>query len=55
MAALLAALYFKPLNLLLGTVPLPLASWKIILGLGLLNVFLIELAKYYFIVKNKRD
>ena len=51
-AALLAALYLPVLNALLGTQPLPLSAWGIILVLGLINIILIETAKWYFINKD---
>lgn len=54
-AALLAAIYLPALNSLLDTVPLPLSIWKIIIGLGIINIILIELAKYYFIVRQKTE
>jgi len=50
---LLAALYFPPLQTLLKTVPLNLFDWQLILGLGLLNIILIEATKWYFIAKKK--
>ncbi|HDZ54666.1 MAG TPA: HAD family hydrolase [Candidatus Nealsonbacteria bacterium] len=54
--ALLAALYLEPLQKLLGTEPLlnPF-DWVLLLSLGLLNLLLIEGAKYYFIRKKKFD
>ena len=54
--ALLAAIYVKPLQNLLGTEPsLSLFDWGVVLSLGLLNLILIEVAKYYFIKKKKFD
>jgi Ca2+-transporting ATPase len=50
---LLAALYLSPLQTLLKTVPLNLFDWTLILGLGLLNIILIEATKWYFIVKKE--
>ncbi|MDI6602530.1 MAG: HAD-IC family P-type ATPase [Patescibacteria group bacterium] len=49
--ALLAAVYLRPLNILLKTVPLRLSSWGIILGLGIINVILIEATKWYYLRK----
>jgi len=49
--ALLLALHFPPLQTLLKTVPLNFSDWQLILGLGLLNIILIETTKWYFIVK----
>ena len=56
MIALLGALYLKPLQKLLGTEPLlnPF-DWALLLSLGLLNLILIEVAKYYFIKRKKFD
>ncbi len=48
-AMLITALYFPPFQNLLRTVPLDLFDWQLILGLGLLNVTLIELTKWWFI------
>ena len=53
MAMLMAALYLPTLQAFLKTVPLGIFDWQIILGLGLLNVILIEATKWYFIVKRK--
>jgi len=44
--ALMAAIHLRPLNLLLGTRPLLLSDWVLILTLGIVNVILIEAAKY---------
>ncbi len=49
--ALLAALYVPVLQTLLKTVPLSLFDWQLVLGLGLLNILLIEATKWYFITK----
>lgn len=38
---------------LLKTIPLGFQDWLIVLGLGLLNMVLIEAAKYYFIVRHE--
>ncbi len=48
---LLAALYLPALQTLLRTVPLNLFDWQLVLGLGFLNIFLIEATKWYFITK----
>jgi len=55
LVALLAAIYLPVFNTLLGTVPLPLSSWWLIIGLGLINVILIELTKKYFIAKGELE
>lgn len=51
--ALIAAIYFPPLNILLETTPLYLDSWKIIIGMGLINIVLIEFVKWIFICSGK--
>ena len=51
---LLAALYIPLLQTLLRTVPLNLFDWFLIGGLGIINMFLIEATKYYFIKNRKR-
>ncbi|PIZ87500.1 MAG: hypothetical protein COX92_01085 [Candidatus Nealsonbacteria bacterium CG_4_10_14_0_2_um_filter_40_15] len=51
--ALIAALYLPVLQTLLKTVPLNLFDWQLILGLGFLNLILIEATKWYFIVKKE--
>ncbi len=51
--ALIAAIYFPPLNLFLKTTPLHLDSWKIIIGMGLINIVLIEFVKWIFIRNGK--
>jgi len=50
---LLAAIYLPPLQSLLKTVPLNLFDWTLILGVGLINIFLIEMTKYYFIARHE--
>jgi len=52
-SALLLAIYLPFLNYLLGTTPLRLSHWPLIISLGLVNVILIEFAKRYFIKKAK--
>jgi Ca2+-transporting ATPase len=46
---LLAALYLPVLQTLLKTAPLNLFDWTLILGIGILNVVLIEATKWWFI------
>ena len=48
-ATLLSAIYFSPVAVILGNVPLPLSFWPVIIGLGIINLALIEAVKYYFI------
>ena len=52
---LLSAFYLPPFQTLLKTVPLNLFDWQLILGLGLINIALIEATKYYFIVRHKTN
>ena len=53
--ALLAALYFPPLQVLLKTEPLNFFDWQLILGLGFLNIALIEFTKWYFISRHQTE
>jgi Ca2+-transporting ATPase len=53
--SLLAALYLPVFQSLLKTVPLGLSDWSILIGLGLIEITLIEVAKHYFIVRRKID
>jgi Ca2+-transporting ATPase len=50
---LITGLYLPPFQALLKTVPLNLFDWLLILGLGLINIILIEITKWYFIIKQK--
>jgi Ca2+-transporting ATPase len=50
---LLAAFYLSPFQNLLRTVPLTIFDWQLILGLGLINIALIEATKWYFITKKE--
>lgn len=50
----LAAIYIPSLNKLLGTIPLSFSDWRVIGGLAIINVALIEFVKYYFIQKDKK-
>lgn len=52
-SALIAALYLPTLQMLLETSPLNLFDWQLILGLGFLNIILIEATKWYFISKKE--
>jgi Ca2+-transporting ATPase len=52
-AMLLSAIYLPVLQPLLKTVPLNLFDWGLVLLLGILNIILIEITKYYFIAKRK--
>jgi len=44
-------LYTPLLQTLLKTEPLNIFDWQLIVGLGLLNIVLIEATKWYFITK----
>ncbi len=55
LTVLLAAIYLPVLNQLLGTVPLSFSAWLIIIGLGIIEIILIEAAKWYFISKKDYD
>ena len=50
---LLSAVYIPPLQMLLKTEPLSLFDWELILGLGAVEVLLVEVTKWYFISKRK--
>lgn len=52
---LLLAFYLPPFQTLLKTVPLNLFDWQLILGLGLINIALIEATKYYFIARQQTN
>jgi len=54
-SALAAGIYIPILQSLLKTVPLRFIEWLIVIGLGIFNVALIELVKYIFIAKRKRE
>jgi Ca2+-transporting ATPase len=53
--ALAAAVYIPILNTLLGTVPLNLKEWMLVLGLGIINLVMIEATKYYFIARHQTE
>jgi len=48
---LFAAVYLPLLQFFLGTVALTVFDWTLLISLGLLNVFLIEAVKWYYIKK----
>jgi P-type Ca2+ transporter type 2C len=48
---LILAIYTKPLQVLLRTVPLPTSDWAIMIGFGILTVLLIEAMKSFYTVK----
>jgi len=49
------AVYLPPLQTLLHTVPLGIGSWLILIGVGILSMFLIEITKWYFISRHKTE
>jgi len=51
--ALFVALYTPFFNNLLGTIPLHFNDWWIVIGLGLMELTLIETVKHYFIVRHQ--
>ena len=52
---LLAGLYLPPLQTLLKTTPLNLFDWGLLLGIGYLNILLIEATKWFFITRHKTE
>lgn len=52
---LVAAIHLPFLQTILKTTPLNLFDWGLLLSLGFINVILIEITKYYFIVRHKVD
>jgi len=51
--ALLVAIYIPVLNVVLGVMPLTLTDWGIIIGLGIVEIILVEITKHYFIVRHR--
>lgn len=49
----LSAVYWPPLQTLLHTTPLPLSLWAWVLGLGLIKIVGMELAKAYFLLRRR--
>jgi Ca2+-transporting ATPase len=50
---LIIAVYYPPLQKLLRTIPLGISEWSYIILFGFINLLLIELTKWFFIVKRK--
>jgi len=50
-----AGIYLPIFQTLLKTVPLGFQDWLILAALGLINIILIEVVKYYFIVKHQTE
>ena len=53
LAAIISAVYIPALQALLKTVPLGIGEWLLVIALGFVNILLIELAKYIFIIRQK--
>ena len=51
---LFVALYVPFFQTILRTVPLGAFEWGILISIGLVNLFLIEIVKYVFILKDKK-
>jgi len=51
--SLIAAIYFPPLQRVLHTVPLGFIEWCVLVGVGLISTFLIEVTKWYFIARHE--
>ncbi len=51
--SLLVAIYIPVLNMVLGIMPLALTDWGIIIGLGIVEIILVEITKHYFIVRHR--
>ena len=50
---LLISVYLPVSQALLKTVPLGFVDWLIVFALGFINMFFIEIAKRYFIIKER--
>ncbi len=53
--AFLATIYVPFLQLLIKTVPIDFKGWMILTGVIVLNIFLVEITKYIFIVKRRNN
>jgi len=53
-ALLILAVYWKPLQILLKTVPIGLREWEILIIFGLVNVFLIEFIKTIYLIRRRK-
>ncbi len=52
---LIAAIYLPVFQTLLHTVPLRLLDWLILIGIGILSLFLVEATKWYFISRHQTE
>lgn len=50
---LLIVIYWQPLQSILSTTSLGFKSWLLIISTGVFSVMMIEIAKYYFIIRRK--
>ena len=50
---LFASIYLSPLQTILKTIPLDLNDWLVVFALGTINIVLIEITKWYFIVRKQ--
>ncbi|PJA89752.1 MAG: hypothetical protein CO137_02545 [Candidatus Magasanikbacteria bacterium CG_4_9_14_3_um_filter_32_9] len=53
-AILMLAVYWKPLQILLKTVPIGFREWEILIIFGLVNVFLIEFIKTIYLIRRRK-
>ena len=53
--ALLLAIYWPPLQLLLQTEPLTVFHWAVMISFGIFNLCLMETVKWFFIVRHKHQ
>ncbi len=51
---LLSGIYFPPFQKLLQVVPLGIGDWGIILGVSLIELFILEALKFRFLIRNKK-
>ena len=51
---LISAVYWVPLQKILSTVSLGFNSWILIFATGIINVIMVEVIKYHFILKQSR-
>jgi len=54
-AALIGGVHLPALNHLLGTIPLRLTDWYMLLSLGIMELLLIEAVKHYFIIHHRTE
>ncbi len=54
LAFLLAGIYFPPFQKLLQTIPLGISDWGIILGVSIIELFILEAFKFRFLIRSKK-